>query len=278
MKKGEVVYQPTALEKTLDVAKGAWTGGTEAVKSTLDTAKAVLNDPIGVTTNVVTDTAAEAWKWVSNPEKAWDELVAEAEADGRRIQHMIDTEDWNGIAKGVGNSIVSGITDRGIGKVVKLKSGSGGKGNSGKNEKSSNKGSGKSKKTFVDMMESAEAARYEAYWKQGAGSIQKVKENGKFVYKVMEGKQINTRQRLYTVPGERSIMDVKINEKTGETYMRETIFDKYGRRIGNNDFTDHGRPDIPTHTNPHYHANPATDPAQHGKGIPGLHPETPRRY
>ncbi|MCY9523407.1 hypothetical protein, partial [Paenibacillus apiarius] len=142
MKKGEVVYQPTALEKTLDVAKGAWTGGTEAVKSTLDTAKAVLNDPIGVTTNVVTDTAAEAWKWVSNPEKAWDELVAEAEADGRRIQHMIDTEDWNGIAKGVGNSIVSGITDRGIGKVVKLKSGSGGKGNSGKNEKSSNKGSG----------------------------------------------------------------------------------------------------------------------------------------
>ncbi|MCY9553698.1 hypothetical protein M5W98_18720, partial [Paenibacillus apiarius] len=75
MKKGEVVYQPTALDKTLDVAKGAWAGGTEAVKSTLDTAKAVLNDPIGVTTNVVTDTAAEAWKWVSNPEKAWDELV-----------------------------------------------------------------------------------------------------------------------------------------------------------------------------------------------------------
>ncbi|MCM3340845.1 hypothetical protein M3650_19960 [Paenibacillus sp. MER TA 81-3] len=56
---------------------------------------------------------------------------------------MIDTEDWNGIAKGVGNSIVSGITDKGIGKVVKLKSGSGGKGNSGKNEKSSNKGTGK---------------------------------------------------------------------------------------------------------------------------------------
>ena len=106
----------------------------------MDTAKAVLNDPIGVTANVVTGTAAEAWKWVSNPEKAWDELVAEAEADGQRIQHMIDTEDWNGIAKGVGNSIVSGITDKGIGKVVKLKSGSGGKGNSGKNEKSSNKG------------------------------------------------------------------------------------------------------------------------------------------
>ncbi|MCM3340840.1 contractile injection system protein, VgrG/Pvc8 family [Paenibacillus sp. MER TA 81-3] len=143
LKKGEVVYQPTALDKSLDAAKGAWAGGTEAVKSTLDTAKAVLNDPIGVTANVVTGTAAEAWKWVSNPEKAWDELVAEAEADGRRIQNMIDTEDWNGIAKGVGNSIVSGITDKGIGKVVKLKSGSGGKGNSGKNEKSSNKGTGK---------------------------------------------------------------------------------------------------------------------------------------
>ncbi|WP_251577236.1 hypothetical protein [Paenibacillus sp. MER TA 81-3] len=159
LKKGEVVYQPTALDKSLDAAKGVWAGGTEAVKSTLDTAKTVLNDPIGVTTNVITDTAAEAWKWVSNPEKAWDELVAEAEADGRRIQNMIDTEDWNGIAKGVGNSIVSGITDKGIGKVVKLKSGSGGKGNSGKNEKSSNKGTGKSKKNFVDMMESAEAAR-----------------------------------------------------------------------------------------------------------------------
>ncbi|WP_017825707.1 hypothetical protein [Clostridium botulinum] len=110
------------------------------------------------------------------------------------------------------------------------------------------KGGSNPEKTFVDMMEPAEAARYEAYWKQGAGSIEKVKENGEFVYKVMNGKNINTRQRLYTVPGERSIKDVKINSKTGETYIRETIFDKYGRRIGNNDYTDHGRPDIPSHT------------------------------
>ncbi|NFI55029.1 hypothetical protein FDA48_01300 [Clostridium botulinum] len=125
------------------------------------------------------------------------------------------------------------------------------------------------------MMEPAEAARYEAYWKQGAGSIEKVKENGEFVYKVMNGKNINTRQRLYTVPGERSIKDVKINSKTGETDIRETIFDKYGRRIGNNDYTDHGRPDIPSHTNPSHHPNPYNNPAQHGDGVPGLHPDTP---
>ncbi|MGL4107037.1 RHS repeat-associated core domain-containing protein [Clostridium sp. LP20] len=131
------------------------------------------------------------------------------------------------------------------------------------------------RKTFVDMMEPAEAARYGSYWKQGAGSIEKVKENGKLVYKVMDGKNINTRQRLYTVPGERSIKDVKINSKTGETYIRETIFDRYGRRIGNNDYTDHGRSDIPSHTNPHYHPNPYNNPAQHGEGIPGLHPDTP---
>ncbi|KAJ49742.1 hypothetical protein CTM_21528 [Clostridium tetanomorphum DSM 665] len=137
------------------------------------------------------------------------------------------------------------------------------------------KGAAEAEKTFVDMMEPAEAARYESYWKQGAGSIQKVKENGEFVYKVMNGKNINTRQRLYTVPGERSIKDIKINGKTGETYIRETIFDKYGRRIGNNDYTDHGRPDIPSHTNPHHHPNPYNEPAQHGDGVPGLHPDTP---
>lgn len=125
------------------------------------------------------------------------------------------------------------------------------------------------------MMEPAEAVRYESYWKQGAGSIQKIKENGEFVYKVMNGKNINTRQRLYTVPGERSIKDIKINGKTGETYIREIIFDKYGRRIGNNDYTDHGRPDIPSHTNPHHHPNPYNEPAQHGDGVPGLHPYTP---
>ena len=123
-------------------------------------------------------------------------------------------------------------------------------------------------KIFVDMMDAEEALRYKKYWKQGAGSIQKFKENGEDVFKVMQGKDINTRQRLYTVPGEGSIKDVKINGKTEETYLRETKFDKCGR-IGNDDYTDHGRPDISSHTNPY------NEPAQHGDGVPGLHPDTP---
>jgi hypothetical protein len=93
----------------------------------------------------------------------------------------------------------------------------------------------------------------------------------------MVNKKINTRQRLYTVPGERSIRDVKINDKTGEIYIRETIFDEYGRRIGNNDYTNHGRPDVLEHTNPHYHLNSYTNPSQHGRAVPGLHPNTPVR-
>lgn len=41
-------------------------------------------------------------------------------------------------------------------------------------------------------------------------------------------------------------------------------------------YIHHGRPDIASHTNPHYHPNPVNNPSQHGGGIPGLHPQTPR--
>ncbi len=72
-----------------------------------------------------------------------------------------------------------------------------------------------------------------------------------------------------------SIMDVKLGNK-GEVYYRETIFDEFGRKIGHNDYTNHGRSDILSHTNPHYHSNPVNNLSQHGSGIPELHPQTPR--
>ena len=124
------------------------------------------------------------------------------------------------------------------------------------------KGTGEGK-TFVDLMEPSEAARYKRYREQD--------------YKDVFKGEPNTRQRQYTTPGTGSIIDQKINGKTGELYERETIFDQFGRRIGNNDYTDHGRPDVLTHTNPHHHANPWYNPTQHGPGTPGLHPSTPRR-
>lgn len=45
-------------------------------------------------------------------------------------------------------------------------------------------------------------------------------------------------------------------------------------RIGNNDYSTHGRPDA--HTNPHHHSNPYNNPTQHGKTTSGLHPQTPK--
>ncbi len=130
---------------------------------------------------------------------------------------------------------------------------------------------------FRDMMLSEEAARYDAYWKQGAGSYENVIVNGKKREIIIgEKNTINTRQRLQTNPGTRSIMDVKYG-RNGEIYFRETIFDRFGRKIGINDFTDHGTPEIPSHTNPHYHSNLPLDSQAHGGGIPGLHPETPWR-
>ena len=67
-------------------------------------------------------------------------------------------------------------------------------------------------------------------------------------------------------------MDIKYGNN-GEMYYRETIFDEFGRRIGNNDFTTYGRPD---HTNPHYHQNLSSEPHRYGSQTPGLHPQTPR--
>ena len=125
------------------------------------------------------------------------------------------------------------------------------------------------------MMSSEEAARYDRYWSQGTGSYQGVKVDGKREKIIVDGKYVNTRQRMYTVPGTKSIMDEKLGNK-GEMYYRETIFDEFGRKIGHNDYTNHGRPDISSHTNPHYHLNPVNNPSQHGSGIPGLHPQTPR--
>ena len=130
--------------------------------------------------------------------------------------------------------------------------------------------------SFKDLMDSDEAKRYENYWKQGSGYNERVTVDGKKVDLILDKVQggESTRQRLYTVPGERSIKDVKLGEN-GEVYIRETIFDKYGRRIGNNDYTNHGRPDVPEHTIPHYHQNLPENPSQHGSATPGLHPDTP---
>ncbi|MCO6459130.1 MAG: hypothetical protein J5I93_27795, partial [Pirellulaceae bacterium] len=118
--------------------------------------------------------------------------------------------------------------------------------------------------TFIDDMTPSEAKRYEKYWKQRHVDIR----DG-------AGIPINTRQREYTTPGTRSIVDQKISSETGQVYPRETIYDDFGRRIGTNDLTDHGRPNV--HPNPHHHPNTPFDPKQHGPVTPGLHPLTPTR-
>ena len=128
---------------------------------------------------------------------------------------------------------------------------------------------------FRDMMSPEEALRYDEYWSQGAGSYRNVKlPDGTKMEVIFNGKNPSTRQRLQAPPGTKSITDVKYG-KSGEMYYRETIFDEYGRRIGNNDYSDHGRPDIPSHTIPHHHPNSPSDPSHHGDGVPGLHPNTP---
>ena len=126
---------------------------------------------------------------------------------------------------------------------------------------------------FRDMMTPEEAAAYDRYWSQGTGTVRGVKENGEWVKKIMDGDAENTRQRMYTNPGTRSITDVKLGSN-GEMYYRETIFDEYGRKIGHNDYTNHGRPD---HANPHHHTNPVGDPSQHSSPVPGVHPQTPKK-
>ena len=126
--------------------------------------------------------------------------------------------------------------------------------------------------SFADLMTPQEAKRYNAYWSQGTGSYE-VREDLEII--TTKGGKINTRQRLQVSPGIKSIKDVKYGSR-GEVYIRETIFDDYGRKIGVNDYTDHNMPKVPAHTNPHYHPNDALDPSNHGKGIPGLHPDTPK--
>ncbi|MBM3965743.1 MAG: hypothetical protein FJ308_11860 [Planctomycetes bacterium] len=135
------------------------------------------------------------------------------------------------------SDIVEGIAKGGVKKIIKRRAPKG---------------------TFIDDMTPAEAARYEKYWKQGHADT-----------------PLNTRQREYTAPGTRIIRDEKISTETGGLYTRETIYDDFGRRIGNNDFTDHGRPNV--HPNPHHHPNTPFDPKQHGPVTPGIHPLTPRR-
>lgn len=135
---------------------------------------------------------------------------------------------------------------------------------------------GNGETSFRDMMSPEEAAKYDGYWSQGAGSYINIKDpkGNKVEIIASSGEIPSTRQRLQASPGNRSITDVKYGEN-GEMYYRETIFDEYGRRIGNNDYTDHGRPDIPSHTIPHHHPNSSKDPSQHGDGVPGLHPNMP---
>jgi hypothetical protein len=110
---------------------------------------------------------------------------------------------------------------------------------------------------FVERMSPAEAARYRRYWEQ------QYHQQGH-----------GTRFRDQAPPGTRSIVDQKLSRETGEVYRRETIYDQYGRRIGNNDYTNHGRPD---HANPHHHTrDPIT--GRRGDDTPGLHPQTPPGY
>ena len=102
-------------------------------------------------------------------------------------------------------------------------------------------------------MEAAEAARYRAYWSQELNGA--------------------TRQRLQVAPGYDCITDVKLSSQTGQPYLRQTIYDNYGRAIGVNDFTDHGRSLV--HTDPHYHTLDPLDNFSHSSPLPGLHPNTP---
>jgi RHS repeat-associated protein len=124
--------------------------------------------------------------------------------------------------------------------------------------KSSSVGSG-NLNTIVHDMDASEAARYQRYWEQDINLNYKGSPN--------------TRERTYTTPGTRSIIDQKLSN-TGELYKRETIYDQFGRRIGNNDYTNHEKPHH--HESPHHHPNPWQNPTQHGPNTPGLHPNTPR--
>lgn len=102
-------------------------------------------------------------------------------------------------------------------------------------------------------MPASDAERYERYWSEGYAAA-------------------GSRQRDQATPGTRSIKDQKLSGETGVVYTRETIYDEFGRRIGNNDFTDHGRQG--THSVPHHHTRDALTGQRDGP-FPGLHPQTP---
>src|SRR5437763_1144647 len=86
----------------------------------------------------------------------------------------------------------------------------------------------------------AEGDRYQKYWEQQYHQ---------------EGK--GTRFRDQAAPGTRSVTDQKLSRTTGQLYPRETIYDEFGRRIGNNDHTNHGRSE---HADPHHHTrDPLTE-------------------
>jgi hypothetical protein len=52
---------------------------------------------------------------------------------------------------------------------------------------------------------------------------------------------------------EQEVLQMKKLSRTGEVYQRQTIYDEFGRKIGSNEFSVHGRPR--DHTNPHHHTN-----------------------
>ncbi len=87
---------------------------------------------------------------------------------------------------------------------------------------------------------------------------------------------VDIKQRLQTNPGIRHIIDIKYSGD-GMIHYMETIFDEFGRRIGNNDYTDHGNPKVSAHTIPHHHSNSPMDPQKHGPAEAGLHPDTPKK-
>lgn len=105
---------------------------------------------------------------------------------------------------------------------------------------------------FIQMMEESEARRYKAYWSEEVGGA--------------------TRYRWQVAPGYQCINDWKLSGRSGKPYMRQVIYDRFGKVIGVNDYGDHGQPAV--HPNPHYHE---LDFSQnwHGPVTNGLYPFTP---
>jgi hypothetical protein len=89
-------------------------------------------------------------------------------------------------------------------------------------------------RTFVQMMEPAEAARYQAYWQRYAPDV---------------------------APGVRRMDFQRVSGRTGRLETSRVIYDEHGRQIYRVDLTDHLRPEA--HSNPHLHEyryGPGFDP------------------